>query len=214
MELYRINTLTGTKQHLLQSRYRFPDFMTDDAGKLRFQGGTERDGTYVLLYRDSEEANWKEISRYSSSDEQAGGLTPLAFTHDNKRIYFKDSRGDGPAGLAIVDIEKGGEPQALFSDLVYDLGRLLPSRTRGMPIGVAYEGERTQWRYFDPPHPDVKLFEAIRQVFGNRDVSVVDFSRDRSKAVFFAGSDVDAFFAGSDVMQVPITCSISTGVPR
>ena len=48
--------------------------MTDDAGKLRFQGGTERDGTYVLLYRDSEEANWKEISRYSSSDEQAGGL--------------------------------------------------------------------------------------------------------------------------------------------
>ena len=75
---------------------------------------------------------------------------------------------------------------------MYDLGRLLPSRTRGMPIGVAYEGERTQWRYFDPPHPDVQLFEAIRQVFGNRDVSVVDFSRDRSKAVFFAGSDVDA----------------------
>jgi dipeptidyl aminopeptidase/acylaminoacyl peptidase len=192
MELYRINTLTGQKQHLLQSRYRFPDFMTDHAGKLRFQGGTERDGTYVLMYRDSEAAAWKEVSRYSISDEQSGGLSPLAFTHDDKGIYFEDSRGEGPSRLAIVDVEKGGEPQALFGDLVYDLGSLLPSRTRGVPIGVVYEGERTQWRYFDPPHPDVKLFEAIRQAFGNRNVWVEDFSRDRSKAVVFAGSDVDA----------------------
>jgi len=192
MELYRINTLSGVKQHLLQSRYRFPDFMTDHAGKLRFQGGTERDGTYVLMYRDSEAAGWREISRYSSSSESSGGLAPIAFTSDNKHIYFEDSRGEGPSSLAIIDMEKGGEPQALFGDLVYDLGGLLPSRTRGAPIGVVYEGERTQWRYFDPPHSDVPLFEAIRQAFGNRNVSVVDFSRDRSKAVVFAGSDVDA----------------------
>jgi dipeptidyl aminopeptidase/acylaminoacyl peptidase len=58
-------------------------------------------------------------------------------------------------------------------------------------LGVHFEGERTEWRYFDPPHADVGLLEAIRTAFGHRDVAITSVSLDGSKAVFFAGSDID-----------------------
>jgi dipeptidyl aminopeptidase/acylaminoacyl peptidase len=190
--LYRLNIKTGRKTRLLQSRYRYGDFMTDHKGLVRFQGGTERDGTYVMLYRDSEEGEWREIARYSTTgDDEEGGFDPIAFALDNKRIYFRDWRNGETSGLYLLDPEKGSEPELLFRDKVYDVGGLIPSRMRGVPIGVRWEAARTEWKYFEPHHPDVPLFESIRRAFAGQDVSIVSMSHEGSKAVLHAEGDVD-----------------------
>ncbi len=190
--LYRLNTKKGKKTRLMQSRYRYADFVTDHDGKVRFQGGSERDGEYVLLYRDSEGGSWSEIGRYSTLGDGDGGFGPVAFAADNKRIYFTDARGADTYGLYLVDPAKVGEPQLLFRDEIYDFGGLLPSLTPGVPIGVQWYGERTQWKYFEPHHPDVPIFESIRKAFGaTHDVTIVNSSRDRSIVTVFARSDVD-----------------------
>lgn len=190
--LYRMNIKSGKKTRLLQARYRHGDFMTDHDGKVRFQGGTERDGTYVILYRDSEDGDWREIGRYSTTGgEDDGGFQPIAFARDNKRIYFLDWRNGKTAGLYLLDPDKGNEPTLLFRDNVYSAGGLIPSRTRGVPIGVRWEAARTEWTFFEPHHPDVPLFESIRRLFTGQDVSIISMSHDGSKAVAYAGSDVD-----------------------
>jgi dipeptidyl aminopeptidase/acylaminoacyl peptidase len=186
-----MNTKSGTKTRLLQARLRGGDFMTDHNGKVRFQGGTERDGTYVILYRDNEDDDWREIVRYSSIGEDEGGFAPIAFARDNRRIYFVDWRNARTTGLYLLDPDKGNEPTLLFRDDVYDVTGLIPSRTRGEPIGVRWQAERTQWKYFEPHHPDVPLFESIRRLFDGQNISIVSMSDDGSKAVVFAGSDVD-----------------------
>jgi len=191
--LYRLNIKTGVKTRLMQTRFRFGEFMTDHDGKVRFQGGTERDGTYVILYRDSEEADWREISRFSTTgpSEDDGGLEPLGFANDNKRIYFRDWRNGKTAGLYLLDPDQGNEPTLLFRNDEYDVTGLIPSRTRGVPIGVRWEGARNEWKFFEPQHADVPLFESIRRAFGGHDLSIVSMSKDGSKAVLFAESDVD-----------------------
>lgn len=189
--LYRLNTKTGKKTRLLQSRHRYGEFVSDRAGKVRFQIGSERDGEYVLMYRESEDAQWVESGRYSMVGSDDGGFGPVAFAADNKRIYFADTRGAATSGLYLVDPQRASDPQPLFRNDVYDFGGLLPSRTPGVPIGVWWQGERTEWKYFEPHHPDVPLFESIRRAFAGRDVSIVNFSKDHSKVALYVESDVE-----------------------
>lgn len=189
--LYRLNVKTGKKIRLLQARYRWGDFMTDHAGKVRVQGGTERDGTYVILYRDSEESDWREVGRYSFKGDNDEDFEPIAFARDNKRIYFRSAADERTEGLYLLDPDKGAEPQLLFRDPTYDVGGLIPSRGAGEPIGVRWRGARGEWKYFEPHHADVALFEQIRKVFAGRDLTITSMSDDGSKAVLYVESDVE-----------------------
>jgi dipeptidyl aminopeptidase/acylaminoacyl peptidase len=189
--LYRLNVKTGKKSLVVQSRYRYGDFMTDHNGTLRFQGGTERDGVYVLLYRDSEAADWKEIGRYSTANEHEGRFGPLAFAADNKRIYFEDARNAATSGLYLIDTEKSGEPELLYRNEKYDLGGLLPSREQGVYIGVTWRGDRSGVHYFNPNDPNAAFLASLTRAFSGRDVSVVQYSDDGSKALIYAESDIE-----------------------
>jgi dipeptidyl aminopeptidase/acylaminoacyl peptidase len=158
---------------------------------VRFQGGTERDGTYVILYRDDEKSDWREVARYSTTGGDVGDFEPIAFARDNKRIYFRNAADAKTNGLYLLDPDKGGEPELLFRDEVYDVAGLIPSRRRGEPIGVRWNGARSEWKYFEPQHPDVALFESIRRAFSGRDVTVTSIADDGSKAVIYVDGDMD-----------------------
>lgn len=190
--LYRLNVKTGSRNLVMQARNRGGGFMTDHEGKVRFQWGDESDGTTVILSRDSADGPWREVGRYAYDDEDDGAdFDPIAFAGDNRRIYYRAAAGERTIGLYVLDPESGAEPQLLHRDDTYDVRSLVPGRRRGEFIGAAWEAERTQWRFFEPLHPDVPLFDALRKAFGGRDISIVNRSADGSKAVVYAGSDVD-----------------------
>ena len=192
--VYRLNLKNGRLFHVLDARQRRADFLTDHEGKLRIQSGTELNDSWVIQYRGSEKSSWKEIGRYGGFGDNSvsfGGISPLEFDHDNKRVYAVDNLDSATKGLVLLDPENADDPpQLLFRHPIFDVNDLLPSRTRGQPIGVTWEGDRTEWRFFEPLHPDAALFEGIRQSFKGQDVHFKNFSWERNRAVFSVESDI------------------------
>jgi dipeptidyl aminopeptidase/acylaminoacyl peptidase len=187
--LYRLNLRTGLRSRLMQSRLLNGGFYSDvRQGVVRLQSGLTNANEIVYLARKSDGDSWQEIAKWP---REQGGARFGGFGADPNQVYIKEA-GDGAIdALFLLDLTTKAR-KLLFSSTEYEIDHLIYGRDRNAPIGVAWEGERTTWKFFDDKHPDAVLFQSLRKALGDLDLAFVNFSKDRSLALVAAGSDTTA----------------------
>lgn len=185
--LYSLSLKSSKKIKLYQADVRLASFLSDGDGHVRVMTGTQRDGTYVVNVRESEDASWKELGRYAPG---GGWLEPAAFALDGAHAYLFGNVDAPTLGVHLMDF-KGGKSQLVFRDPVYDAYDVIEGRVRNDIIGVTWEGARTEWKFFDEKHPDAQFMLGLRKALGGKDLRMIDFTEKRNQAVVWAASDVE-----------------------
>jgi len=180
---------TGKMQVLPRGHHHDAEFLTDRKGEIRYQSGTEDDGTEVLEYRDPG-GDWKEIGRFAPNNKNQGRMIPLTFDENGRGVYYLDNRGAATMGLYYL-IPGQSEPSLIYRDPDRDVVDIVEGSVRGKPIGVMLSGDRSPYVFFNANDPDTQTWQWALQLFGNRDVSITSRSRDRTLASFYAESDQD-----------------------
>jgi len=184
--LYRLNLRTGLRTRLMQTRHRDGDFYSDvRQGVVRVQTGVTSDNAVVLMARKSEDAGWQEIARWP---REQGGAWVAGYNVDPNQLYLTDAVDGGVEGLYTLDLTSKART-LLFSSPRFELDNLIYGRDLKSPIGVAWNGERRAWKFFDDKHPDAVLLQSLRKALGEVDLEFTSFSKDRSIAVVAAVSD-------------------------
>jgi dipeptidyl aminopeptidase/acylaminoacyl peptidase len=182
-DVYHLNLRTGELRKIAEN----PGFIgwVVDAG-LKVRGATSPlpDGGFVLVVRDTEDGEWRELLVFESDDALGSG--PLGFTLDGQGMFLESSVGANSARLVRMDIA-GGETAVLAEDPVYDVVSVMIHPDTREPQMAAFMKERVEWTILDESiRDDVELVRRIH----SGDFSITD--RDDSDRIWIVAFDDDA----------------------
>lgn len=183
-DVYRLNTRSGEQELIAENPGNVQAWLTDHAGRLRC--ATTTDGVHTsVLYRESEQAEWRSIATYDFKEN----VTPLLFTFDDRRLYVSSNLGRDKAAIFEFDPETAAHGKLIFEHPEVDVSDLLYSRNRRTITGVAFEGERLGYHFLDERR--ARLQELIDRELPGRENRITAHSRDESTYIVHSGSDRD-----------------------
>lgn len=167
-------------------------YLADETGAVRIVGVRATDGLgmqrdlMIYSYRTPGSREWKPLSR-ATSDGNA--FVPVAV--DGKRnIAYGFKNKDGRSAVYAVTLGEGAPEELLFAHDKVDVGEVLRIGRTGRVIGVAYSTDKPEFKLFDAEY--VTLAARLQKALpGLPIIRFVDASRDESRLLLFAGSDVD-----------------------
>jgi dipeptidyl aminopeptidase/acylaminoacyl peptidase len=183
-DAFRINTLSGELQLLVENPGTITGWLADHHGRLRV-ATTSAGLRKGLLYRESEAEPFRETLAADFRDT----FTPLLFTYDNREIYASSNLERDHAAVVRLDPATGREREVLFEHPVVDVSKLHTSARRGALVGVAYETARWKNHFFDAADPRARLQGDLERRLPGYEVTIVSQSRDETKTVVRAACD-------------------------
>lgn len=159
------------------------DFLTDQAGAVRYVVTEDRDARSQTWVRRTAGADWQLLNQGALADAD---ITPLRFDAGGK-AYLRSNEKNGLDCLYEQDL-LSGDKRELSCDDVADLDQAIFSFDRRQPIAALYEAGRPTIRYLTD-HPDRVLLEKIQNSFPEQVAIPVSVTRDGSKAVLLVYSD-------------------------
>ena len=190
-DVYRLNAATGEMRLVAKNPGNVQSWITDHEGRLLLAGTTDGVSSSIL-YRETEEEEFREIARYDFRE----AATPLLFSFDDPAMILVSSNvGRDRAAVCKFDLRTGQETEVLFEHPRVDVGDLLFSRARRRITGVAFDDEKPGWYFVDENRRalqdlvDAALPDTVnRFVSWNRPESmyVVASVSDRSRAAYSA----------------------------
>jgi dipeptidyl aminopeptidase/acylaminoacyl peptidase len=141
------------------------------------------DGGRGLLYRESEQAEWKELLAWQGDD----GLNsyPLNFSLDGQSLYLVDSRNANASRLVKMHIASGALT-VIAEDSEYDVDSVMVHPDTYEIQAVAFNKDRVEWTVLDE---SIKVdFDTIRDIHPG-DFAVI--SRDDADANWVVRFTVD-----------------------
>lgn len=180
----RMDVYSGRRTPIAFAPVRNADFVTDNAGEVRFAVGSGVDNRQKLYYRTGRGADWTLIS-----DEAKGGLKqfPIGFSSDNSVAYLEAERSSGPNAVVAFDVATGATREVLRDDNVDPAGYIYQPHTN-TPIGVRFEDGRPRLAFFDENHPRARLYRSLEAAFPDP-VLITSQTSDNSTALIQTWSD-------------------------
>ncbi|MBV8170471.1 MAG: S9 family peptidase [Candidatus Eremiobacteraeota bacterium] len=145
-DAYRLNLASGEQTMIAQNPGDVAGWVTDAAMNVRGALVQNPDGSSEIRVRDSANAGWRTLARYTSDD---GFPNPQGFSPDGKSLYVIASASTNAAQLLRYDLATG-KSTVVLSDPQYDVGGVLFSAKTKKPILAAIERDRVDWTALDP----------------------------------------------------------------
>lgn len=111
----RMNVNTGRRVTIARAPVRNADFVTDNAGVVRFAYGQGIDLVSKLYYRANEKAEWTLLNDESATGR---GEWAVGFSPDNSIAYLEVEQDKGPNMLVGYDVASGKRTPLLGDDSV------------------------------------------------------------------------------------------------
>ncbi|MCU4176826.1 prolyl oligopeptidase family serine peptidase [Carboxylicivirga sp. N1Y90] len=167
---YRLNIVTGEMTLLYENPGNISQWITDHNGKLRAAIAVTDMINQTVMYRDTEEEEFKGILTTSFKEQMA----PIFFTFDNKMFYAASNIDRDKAEIVIFDPATASEKEVLFKHADVDVEGLYYSRKRKVLTTATYYTDKAGRHFFDAESKE--LYNQVQQKLPEYEV-------------FFASSD-------------------------
>jgi dipeptidyl aminopeptidase/acylaminoacyl peptidase len=187
-EPYRVNIVTGKHKQLASNTNPMEpldNWMTDHNGKLRIAtkivGGTNN----VLMYRDNEEEDFRDVI---TSDFRES-ISPLFFEFDNSSIVYATSNLNRDKSVIIKFNMATGEEvgDIIFSNPDVDVSDLSYSKKRKVLTSVAYNAAKYHFHYFDEERATIS--RRLKEELGNYECWITSMNKAEDKFMVRTFSD-------------------------
>ena len=179
-EPYRLNVVSGALTQLAENTNMMEpidSWMTDHDGRLRIASKVRNGTETVLMYRDHEDEDFREVI----STDFTESLAPLFFDFKEPHIVYAASNLKRDKSLIIrFDMQKGteiGEP--LFSHEAVDVSRLSYSRKRKVLTTITYTTDRAHHVFLD--NQAKMLYAKWKEAFPGYEVAVASMNKAEDK---------------------------------
>ncbi|MGQ1889933.1 S9 family peptidase [Thermophagus sp. OGC60D27] len=180
---YRLNVETGEMEMLAQNPGNIQFWLTDHDGKLRVAGAIEGGVNSTLLYRKTEDEEFKVILQTNFKDE----MNPYFFTFDNEKLYAVSNLGRDKKVPVIFNPETGEVEEVLYENEEYDVDGLSYSRKRNVLTTASYVSWKRERHFFD--EESRKLFARLEQDLGQYEIAVTDMDKEEKRFIVRTYSD-------------------------
>jgi dipeptidyl aminopeptidase/acylaminoacyl peptidase len=182
-DVYHLHLPTGEMRMVAKNPGNIAEWLVDAHMKVRGAMVATPEGGYDLIYRNTEESEWKKIMSWNSEDALVSG--PLCFTEDDQFLYLRDSRDVNASRLIKMNLTTG-ERNVLAEDSEYDVSGVIVEPDTYEVQAVVFMKAREEWVVLDPSIADD--LAAIRTLNSG------DFflpSRDRDNQTWLVGFTTD-----------------------
>lgn len=180
---YRLNIKTGEMVMLAENPGNIQGWMTDHAGKLRVAMAIVDGVNTQLLYRDTEDQEFKPILTTNFKES----MSPEFFTFDNKRLYATSNIGRDKSAAIIFDPATATETEVLYENADYDVSGISYSRKRKVITAASYTSWKRERNFFD--ETSQKMFERIEAELKGYEVAITAADKAEEKYIIRTYSD-------------------------
>ncbi|AXK73536.1 S9 family peptidase [Lysobacter sp. TY2-98] len=181
----RLDVYTGQRKRLASAPVRNADFMTDNAGVVRFADGFDSNLAGKLYYRAGDGAPWELLN---DEDRTGHREHAIGFSGDNKIAYLQVDDDAHPARLVALDLATR-ERKDLFGDDVADPSLILYRHGTREPIGVVFDGGKGRTAFFDDASAEARMQRSLEAAFPASRVFVTSGTSDGRLALVRVSSD-------------------------
>ena len=174
---YRLNIITGELTMLAENPGNIQGWMTDHDGKLRVAIAIVDGVNQSLLYRDTEDEEFRSVLTVSFKET----LSPLLFTFDNKNVYAASNLNRDKAALVEFDISNGKEIKELYENPDYDISNLAHSRKRKIITSASYTSWKRERHFFDKETR--KLFDFLYKKLKGYELGITSMSKEEDRMI-------------------------------
>ena len=157
----RLDVVTGRRIVVARSPVQRADFVTDNAGEVRFALGAGSDNVKKLYYRTRGGTDWEMLN-----DEAVNQRVeiPLGFSADGSLAYLWIEQPKGPDAIVSWNPQTR-ERKTLLRDDVVDPARVIYQPGSRVPVGALYLGDVPTTRFFDPASSTARLYRSLQAAF-------------------------------------------------
>lgn len=182
-DVYRLSISSGALELVAKNPGNVASWVADRDFRVRGAVAATPEGGFDLLFRDTEDGDWRTLVRWGSEDALNSG--PIGFSGNGERMYLLDSREANAARLVALD-PLGGALEVLAGDERYDVGDVLVHPDTYKIQAVAIEKARAEWTVLDESiRADFEVIEGLSR----GDFAVI--SRDRDDENWLVAFTVD-----------------------
>ncbi len=180
---YRLNIETGDMEMLAENPGNIQAWMFDHAGKLRIALAIVDGVNTSLLYRETEQDEWKDVLTTSFKET----MSPAFFTFDNKNVIAVSNLGRDKMAVVEFDIANGKELKVLYENEDYDVSEVFYSRKRKVITSASYTSWKRERHFFDKETE--KLFKRLNKDLGEYEIGITATNKEESVYIIRTYSD-------------------------
>ncbi len=180
---YRLDIESGELTMLAKNPGNINRWMTDHEGKLRVAAAIVDGVNTQILYRDKEEAEFREVLTINYKET----VNPVFFDFDNKNVYATSNLGRDKQVVVLFNIANGKEMEVLYENEDYDIGRIFYSRKRKVLTSASYTSWKRERHFFDDE--TATLFKILEKHLGEYELSISSSSKNENMYIIRTYSD-------------------------
>ena len=180
---YRLNLKTGEISMLAENPGNIQGWMFDHDGKLRIATAIVDGVNQSILYRESEEDEFKTIITTNFKE----GFNPQFFTFDNKNIIGSSNLGRDKYAIVEFDPITAKEVKVLYANDDYDVNGVGYSRKRKVITAAYFESWKSERHYFDSTSKST--FEKIQKQLAGYEIGITGVNKDENILILRTYSD-------------------------
>jgi dipeptidyl aminopeptidase/acylaminoacyl peptidase len=180
---YRLNLITGEMTMLAENPGNIQGWMFDHDGKLRVAFAIVDGVNMSILYRQTEQDEWRDVLTTSFKDN----MSPYFFTFDNKNVIGTSNLGRDKSVVVEFDIAQGKEMKVLYENPEYDVENVYYSRKRKVITAASYTTFKHERYFFD--EETKKLFDRLNKDLGQYELGISAFNKDETVFIVRTYSD-------------------------
>ena len=180
---YRLNIENGEMEMLAENPGNIQGWMFDHAGKLRVAFAIVDGVNTSLLYRETEQDEWKDVLTTSFKET----MSPSFFTFDNKNVIGTSNLGRDKSAVVEFDISKGKETKVLYENKEYDVSSVSYSRKRKVITAASYTSSKRERHFFDKETE--KLFKRLGKDLGDYEIAITANNKEETVYIIRTYSD-------------------------
>jgi dipeptidyl aminopeptidase/acylaminoacyl peptidase len=174
---------TGTRRRVANAPVRNADFLTDNAGLVRFARGYGADNVQQLYYRKGDGAQWQIVSTSGNGRKESA----IGFSSDNQTAYLKVEQPEGPDAIVALDLATMLRKEVLRDDDT-DPYRIIYRNGTNIPVGAFFMDPKPRTAFFDNKSKEATLYRSLEAAFGGP-VRITSQTRDGRLALVLTWSD-------------------------
>ncbi|OQX79081.1 MAG: S9 family peptidase [Bacteroidetes bacterium 4484_249] len=180
---YRLNLKTGEMEMLAENPGNIQGWMFDHDGKLRVAFAIVDGVNTSILYRETEQDEWKDVLTTSFKDN----MSPHFFTFDNKNVIGTSNLERDKSVVVEFDIANGKEIKVLYENPDYDVEGVYYSRKRKVLTAASYTSWKKERYFFD--EETRKLFDRLNSELGEYEIGISAYNKDETVFIVRTYSD-------------------------
>lgn len=181
---YRLNLITGEMTMLAENPGNIQAWMTDHDGKLRIAYSIVDGVNQEMLYRDTEDEEFRPVIRTSFRED----VSAIVFTADNKNVYAITNLSRDKSALVLMNPATAEELEEIFTNDRYDISGVGWSNLRKKLTAVSYAGHKDTVRHFFDAESE-RINTRLTAAFPNHKFGTAATNKAEDMRIIYVGND-------------------------